>query len=40
MEADVANVTADTRTLFTMHDVKYDEGVGEVVFTVSNLDKG
>jgi hypothetical protein len=40
METNVANVMADTRTLFTMRDVRSDEGVGEAVFSVSNLDKG
>jgi hypothetical protein len=40
MEADVANITANTKTVFTMRNVKYDEGVGEAVFSVSNLDKG
>ena len=40
MEADVANLPANTRTLFTMRNVKYDGGVPDAVFSVSNLDKG
>jgi Outer membrane lipoprotein-sorting protein len=40
MEADIANVQAETHTVFTMRDVKYDAGVSEGVFSVSNLDKG
>jgi Outer membrane lipoprotein-sorting protein len=40
MEADIANVQAETHTVFTMRDVKYDAGVLEGVFSVSNLDKG
>jgi hypothetical protein len=40
MEADVANLPADTHTVFTMRSVKYDTEVGEGVFSVSNLDKG
>ncbi len=40
MEADVANLPANTRTVFTMRNVRYDAGVGDGVFSVSNLDKG
>ena len=40
MEAKIANVQADTHTIFRMRDVRYDGGVPEGVFTVSNLDKG
>jgi hypothetical protein len=40
MEADVANVPANTHTVFTMRNVRYDAGVGDGVFNVSNLDKG
>ncbi len=40
MEAEVANLPASTRTLFTLRNVKYDQGVAEGVFSVSNLDKG
>ncbi len=40
MEAEVANVPAETHTLFTMRDVRYARGVGETVFSISNLDKG
>ncbi len=40
MEATVANLPANTRTLFTMRNVKYDAGVSDGVFSVSNLDKG
>jgi hypothetical protein len=40
VEAIVANLPAKTHTLFTMRGVRYDVGVDEVVFSVSNLDKG
>jgi outer membrane lipoprotein-sorting protein len=40
MEAEIANVQAETHTLFTLRDVKYDAGVPEAVFSISNLDKG
>jgi len=40
MEWQVANLPANTRTTFRMRDVRYDEGVSESVFSVSNLDKG
>jgi hypothetical protein len=40
MEWQVANLPADTRTSFRMRDVRYDEGVSDAVFSVSNLDKG
>lgn len=40
MEANVANVPANTHTVFTMRNVRYDAGVGDGVFSVSNLDKG
>lgn len=40
MEADVANLPASTRTVFTMRNVQYDAGVPDGVFSVSNLDKG
>jgi hypothetical protein len=40
MEANVANVPANTNTVFTMRNVRYDAGVGDGVFSVSNLDKG
>jgi len=40
MEADVANLQAETHTVFTLRQVKYDVGVSEAVFSVSNLDKG
>ena len=39
MESDVANVPANTHTVFTMKSVRYDEGVSENTFSVSNLDK-
>jgi hypothetical protein len=40
MEANIANVQAETNTVFTLRQVKYDAGVSEGVFSVSNLDKG
>jgi len=40
MEANVANLPADTHTVFTLRNVHYDAGVSEAVFSVSNLDKG
>lgn len=40
MEATIANLPADTRTRFVLRDVRYDTGVGEAVFSISNLDKG
>jgi hypothetical protein len=40
VEADVANLPADTRTVFKIDNVKYDEGVSESMFTVGNLDRG
>jgi len=40
VESDIANLTANTRTIFTLRNVRYDGGVPEGVFTVSNLDKG
>jgi hypothetical protein len=40
MEWQVANLPANTRTSFRMRDVRYDQGVGDEVFSVSNLDKG
>lgn len=40
MEADVANLPADSHTIFTMRNVRYDGGVSDGVFSVSNLDKG
>ena len=39
MESDVANLAANTHTVFTMKNVRYDEGVSENTFSVSNLDK-
>ena len=33
MESDVANLPANTRTIFTLRNVHYDEGVREDVFT-------
>jgi len=40
VESDIANLPANTRTIFTLRNVHYDAGVPEGVFTVSNLDKG
>ena len=40
VESDIANLTANTNTIFTLRNVHYDAGVPEGVFTVSNLDKG
>lgn len=40
VEADVTNLPADTRTVFKISDVRYDEGVTETMFTVGNLDRG
>ena len=40
VESDIANLPANTRTIFTLRNVHYDDGVPEGVFTVSNLDKG
>lgn len=39
MESDVANLPANTHTVFSMKNVRYDEGVSENTFSVSNLDK-
>jgi outer membrane lipoprotein-sorting protein len=39
MQANVANLTADTRTNFKMRDVKYDTGVSDAQFSISSLDK-
>ncbi|MCW5892808.1 MAG: outer membrane lipoprotein-sorting protein [bacterium] len=40
VESEVSNLPADTRTVFKITDVKYDEGVSESMFTVGNLDRG
>ena len=40
MESEVANLPANTHTIFTMRAVKYDGGVNEGMFSISNLDKG
>jgi hypothetical protein len=40
VESDIANLPANTKTVFTLRDVHYDGGVPDGVFTVSNLDKG
>jgi len=40
MEMVVANVPAETHTVFSMHDVRYDQGIPEEVFRVVNLSKG
>ncbi len=40
VEADVANVSAGTHTVFKMRDVKYDGDVPELLFSVANLSKG
>jgi hypothetical protein len=40
VESDIANLPANTRTIFMLRNVHYDAGVPEGVFTVSNLDKG
>jgi len=40
VESDIANLPANTKTVFTLRNVRYDAGVSEGVFTVSNLDKG
>lgn len=39
MESDVETVPNHTRTHFTFKDVKYDAGVSESLFSVSNLDR-
>ena len=39
MESNVETVPNNTRTDFTFKDVKYDVGVDEKVFAVSNLDR-
>jgi outer membrane lipoprotein-sorting protein len=39
MESNVETVTAGTNTEFTFRQVKYDAGVNEKVFVVSNLDR-
>jgi hypothetical protein len=39
MTADVSNLPNDSRTHFTMRDVKYDTGVSEAQFSISALDK-
>ena len=40
VESDIANLPANTKTIFTLRNVHYDGGVPDDVFTVSNLDKG
>ena len=40
VESDIANLPANTKTIFTLRNVHYDGGVSDDVFTVSNLDKG
>jgi outer membrane lipoprotein-sorting protein len=40
MEANIANVQADTHTIFRMRDVRYDKGVDDSVFSLSNLSRG
>jgi hypothetical protein len=39
MESDVETIPHQTRTAFTFRRVKYDAGVGEGIFSVSNLDQ-
>ena len=39
MESDIETVPHDTRTAFTFREVKYDAGVNERLFSVSNLDR-
>jgi hypothetical protein len=40
VEATIANVPAQTKTVFTMRDIHYDRGVEETLFSVSSLDRG
>jgi hypothetical protein len=39
MESDIETVPHDTRTAFTFRQVRYDVGVNEGIFSVSNLDQ-
>lgn len=39
MEADIETLPNDTKTVFRFRDVKYDVGIGENTFVVSNLDR-
>jgi outer membrane lipoprotein-sorting protein len=40
MEAKIANVQAETHTIFRMRDVRYDKGVDGETFSLSNLSRG
>ncbi len=40
MVAEVANVPANTHTVFSMHEVKYDVGLSDTAFSLSRLSKG
>jgi outer membrane lipoprotein-sorting protein len=40
MESVVATLPDNTHTVFEFRDVKYDKGVDDVTFSVSNLDRG
>jgi outer membrane lipoprotein-sorting protein len=40
MESTIATVPDNTHTVFELRDVKYDKGVDDVTFSVSNLDRG
>ena len=40
MESNIANVQADTHTMFRLRDVRYDKGVDESLFSLSNLSRG
>jgi len=40
MESDVANVPAATHTVFALRDVRYDTGVPDGTFALSNISKG
>src|SRR5262249_39079186 len=40
IEADGENVPAGTRTFFEVRDVRYDKGVPEQMFSITNLDRG
>lgn len=40
MQANVSNLPNESRTLFKMRDVRYDDGVSDSTFSISNLDRG
>ncbi len=40
MEAEIETLPYETRTVFAFREVKYDHGVGDTMFSVSNLDHG